>query len=504
MLMCDHTYCYTPAVLKIRELVTSGELGDVQYVDSVRVNLGLVQPDIDVLWDLAPHDLSILDFILPEEMRPSRVAAFGADPVGAGHTCVGYLTLPLAGNAVAHVHLNWLSPTKIRTTLIGGSKKMIVWDDLNPSQRISVYDRGVELRAAGRGRGPPAGPGRLPAGRHGGADPPRGRGAAGRGGRAGRQHPRGPGAPDRRSGRAPGPGAPRGGEPQPRDRWRFRRTGRGAVMGSPEAQRRRARRDRGQAGARHRRGRADRLDDHRPAAAPRAGRDRRARRLLPGSHGQPRRRPGAPTGSPWSRATSATRRRWPRSWTASTCCTTRPPSASPGAPRSPAWRSTCWSSARSTCSRPRSPPASAGSSPRRRRRSTARPTCCPPTRRHHPYHNDTIYGAAKVFNEGLLQSFHQMYGLDYVALRYFNVYGPRMDIYGVYTEVLVRWMERIEAGEPPLILGDGIADDGLRPGAGHRPGQHPRRGHAARRRGLQRGQRHLDQPGRAGRRPAAR
>jgi len=151
VLMCDHTYCYTPAVLKIRELVMSGELGDVQYVDSVRVNLGLVQPDIDVLWDLGPHDLSILDFILPEEMRPSRVAAFGADPVGAGHTCVGYLTMPLAGNAVAHVHLNWLSPTKIRTTLIGGSKKMIVWDDLNPSQRISVYDRGVELQQPAEG-----------------------------------------------------------------------------------------------------------------------------------------------------------------------------------------------------------------------------------------------------------------------------------------------------------------------------------------------------------------
>jgi len=151
VLMCDHTYCYTPAVLKIRELVESGELGEVQYVDSVRVNLGLVQPDIDVLWDLGPHDLSILDFILPEEMRPSRVAAFGADPVGAGHTCVGYLTMPLAGNAVAHVHLNWLSPTKIRTTLIGGSKKMIVWDDLNPSQRISVYDRGVELQQPAEG-----------------------------------------------------------------------------------------------------------------------------------------------------------------------------------------------------------------------------------------------------------------------------------------------------------------------------------------------------------------
>jgi predicted dehydrogenase len=151
VLMCDHTYCYTPSVLKIQELIRTGQLGDIQYIDSVRVNLGLVQPDIDVLWDLAPHDLSILDFVLPPEMRPTQVAAFGADPVGAGHLCIGYLTLPLPGNAVAHLHLNWLSPTKIRTTLIGGSKKMVVWDDLNPSQRVSVYDRGIELQQ------PPAG-----------------------------------------------------------------------------------------------------------------------------------------------------------------------------------------------------------------------------------------------------------------------------------------------------------------------------------------------------------
>jgi len=145
VLMCDHTYCYTPAVLKIRELIASGEIGDVQYVDSVRVNLGLVQSDIDVLWDLGPHDLSILDFVLPADLRPTRIAAFGADPVGAGHPCLGYMTMPLGGDAVAHVHVNWLSPTKVRTTLIGGSKKMIVWDDVKPSQLLSVYDRGVEL-----------------------------------------------------------------------------------------------------------------------------------------------------------------------------------------------------------------------------------------------------------------------------------------------------------------------------------------------------------------------
>ena len=148
VLMCDHTYCYTPAVQKIRDLVAAGDLGDIQYFDSVRVNLGLIQSDIDVLWDLGPHDLSILDFILPEDLRPQRVAAHGADPVGAGHLCVGYLTLPLNETAVAHIHLNWLSPVKVRTTLIGGSRRMVVWDDLNPAQRISVYDRGVDVQAA--------------------------------------------------------------------------------------------------------------------------------------------------------------------------------------------------------------------------------------------------------------------------------------------------------------------------------------------------------------------
>lgn len=145
VLMCDHTYCYTPAVRKLRELVTSGVLGDIQYVDSVRINLGIVQPDIDVLWDLAPHDLSILDFVLGDTFSPHAVAAHGADPIGAGKSCVGYLTLPLPGSAIAHVHVNWLSPTKTRTMIIGGSKRVVVWDDLNPSQRLSMYDRGVDL-----------------------------------------------------------------------------------------------------------------------------------------------------------------------------------------------------------------------------------------------------------------------------------------------------------------------------------------------------------------------
>jgi predicted dehydrogenase len=143
-LMCDHTFCYTPAVQRIRQFVSSGELGEVHYLDSVRINLGLVQQDIDVFWDLGPHDLSILDFVLPPGQQPIAVSAHGADPIGAGRACVGYLTMPLAGGALAAVHVNWLSPTKIRRFVIGGSRRMLVWDDLNPTQRLSLYDKGVD------------------------------------------------------------------------------------------------------------------------------------------------------------------------------------------------------------------------------------------------------------------------------------------------------------------------------------------------------------------------
>lgn len=145
VLMCDHTYCYTPAVQHLRRLAHSGDLGEILFVDSVRINLGLVRSDVDVFWDLAPHDLSILDFILPQGLSPLEVSAHGADPIGAGLSCLGYLTMPLAGHGMASVHVNWLSPTKIRNMVIGGSRKTVVWDDLNPQQRLSVYDRGVEL-----------------------------------------------------------------------------------------------------------------------------------------------------------------------------------------------------------------------------------------------------------------------------------------------------------------------------------------------------------------------
>ena len=144
VLMCDHTYCYTPAVRRIRELIRGGEIGEVQFVDSVRINLGLVQPDIDVLWDLAPHDLSILDFVLPEDVIPVAVAAHTGDPIGNGRACLGYLSVWLSNGALAHIHVNWLSPTKIRTTVFGGSRRTIVWDDMNPAARIMLHDRGVD------------------------------------------------------------------------------------------------------------------------------------------------------------------------------------------------------------------------------------------------------------------------------------------------------------------------------------------------------------------------
>jgi len=144
VLMLDHTYCYTPAVQHLRGLIRGGELGELQYLDSVRINLGLVQSDVDVIWDLAPHDLSIFDAVLPDDVQPVSVAARGSDPLGCGQVCVAHLTIELSNGAIGHVHVNWLSPTKVRTTIVGGSRRTAVWDDLNPSQRLAVYDRSVE------------------------------------------------------------------------------------------------------------------------------------------------------------------------------------------------------------------------------------------------------------------------------------------------------------------------------------------------------------------------
>lgn len=141
VLMVNHAYCYTPAVLKIRELIAGGELGEIRYVDSVRINHDFVRSDADVFWDQAAHDLSVLDFVLPGGLEPQVVSAQGADPLRSGKACVGYLNLPLSNGALAHVHVNWLSPTKVQQMVIGGSRKTLIWDDLNPQQRLSIHDR---------------------------------------------------------------------------------------------------------------------------------------------------------------------------------------------------------------------------------------------------------------------------------------------------------------------------------------------------------------------------
>jgi predicted dehydrogenase len=148
VLMCDHTFCYTAAVRELRRLLHSGELGDFLYYDSVRINLGRLQPDVNVLWDLAPHDISILLYILPDGMRPRRVAAKLADPISYGQPSIGHLSLEFEGGGLANMHCNWLSPKKIRTTILGGTRKMAVWDDLTPGARVSVYDAGVSVAEA--------------------------------------------------------------------------------------------------------------------------------------------------------------------------------------------------------------------------------------------------------------------------------------------------------------------------------------------------------------------
>jgi predicted dehydrogenase len=145
VVMCDHTFCFTPAVQHIRAQLAAGALGTVQYVDSVRINLGIVQPDTNVFWDLLPHDLSILDSVFPGGFAPKAVSAVGVDPIGAGHACVGYVTMVMPDDAIVHVQVSWLSPVKIRTVVFGGSRRHIVWDDTNPTQRISVYERGIDI-----------------------------------------------------------------------------------------------------------------------------------------------------------------------------------------------------------------------------------------------------------------------------------------------------------------------------------------------------------------------
>ena len=142
-LFVDHTFVYTGAVRKMKEIIESGRLGDIYYFDSVRINLGLFQHDVNVIWDLAPHDLSIMDYLLSE--KPVAVSANGSCHIGNELEDIAYLTLEFNDNLIAHFHVNWLAPMKIRKTLIGGTKSMIIYDDTETSEKVKVYDKGIDV-----------------------------------------------------------------------------------------------------------------------------------------------------------------------------------------------------------------------------------------------------------------------------------------------------------------------------------------------------------------------
>ena len=141
-IMVDHTFLFSGAVRKIRQFVDDGTLGPLYYFDSTRVNLGLFQHDVSVVWDLAPHDLSVMDYLI--KAKPEAVVATGASHLN-NLADVAFITIYFPGNIVAHVNVNWLSPVKVRTTLIGGRDKMLVWNDLEPDEKIKVYDKGVDF-----------------------------------------------------------------------------------------------------------------------------------------------------------------------------------------------------------------------------------------------------------------------------------------------------------------------------------------------------------------------
>jgi predicted dehydrogenase len=147
VLMVDHTFVYTPAVRRMRESIESGELGDLLYYDSVRVNLGLYQHDVNVLWDLGIHDISVIDYLLP--FRPISVTTAAASHIGAGHSeSIAYVTLNFAENFMAHFHVNWLAPVKIRLMTVCGAQRMIVYDDTLIDEKVRLYDRGITINGS--------------------------------------------------------------------------------------------------------------------------------------------------------------------------------------------------------------------------------------------------------------------------------------------------------------------------------------------------------------------
>ncbi len=144
ILMVDHVFLYSPPVRRMKEIVDAGDLGDLLFIDCVRINLGLFKHDVNVAWSLAPHDLSIVDHMVGR--LPNAVSAFGASHTSNGVEDVAYLNLDYGNDLIANFHVNWLSPTKIRYAMIGGSKKSLIYNDLDPAERLKVYDRGIRIR----------------------------------------------------------------------------------------------------------------------------------------------------------------------------------------------------------------------------------------------------------------------------------------------------------------------------------------------------------------------
>src|SRR6202142_2947333 len=141
-IMVDHTFLFTGAVRRMKQMIDDGTLGELYYYDSTRVNLGLFQHDVNVLWDLAPHDLSVMDYLIKQ--KPEAVVATGERHLN-GVADIAFMTLYYPNNMIGHINVNWLSPVKVRTTLIGGEKKMLVWNDVEPDEKIKVYDKGVNI-----------------------------------------------------------------------------------------------------------------------------------------------------------------------------------------------------------------------------------------------------------------------------------------------------------------------------------------------------------------------
>ena len=143
IIMVDHTFLFTGAVKKIKEFVDDNILGELYYYDSMRVNLGLFQHDVNVIWDLAPHDLSIMDYIVGE--KAEAITATGKKHFCNGHEDIAFITVFFANNLIGHFNVNWISPVKIRTTLIGGEKRMLLWNDLEADEKVKIYDKGVNI-----------------------------------------------------------------------------------------------------------------------------------------------------------------------------------------------------------------------------------------------------------------------------------------------------------------------------------------------------------------------